>query len=565
MKKKMKMPVVMVAILGSVLGIVLTQVVAMIVSRSKANELIEVEVLNALNATCQVVDQEFKDMDGEYYFAEEEGQAGVLYKGDKNLNDELEALRRVQGETQVDFTFFYGDTRIASTVEGTVGARCAPDVKEICLENGEIYKTTDIIIGGEKFIGIYYPVKDGDTIIGMVFAGYPLASISKEIVTMELTILGGGMIAVLIMVVAFIVIGNRITRKAKLITMSLADLADGYINIEIRNNQVIREFSDVADSSEKLRQKLVEIVDVVKGTSSDVSESSQKMADVLGNCKQSSDDIATAIDELAQGATDMAHNTEATADDMGAIGDGINAIAQGTEGSRSMSQEVDRMAKDSKEMLEQLIVASKESSKNAAAVAEGVKKISAIIEDVQRATALIDGIASQTNLLSLNASIEAARAGEAGRGFAVVAEEIKGLAEQSASHAAEIGSIVKEVTAQANSNAKITNLITTSIAEEQETLDKVVESFDKMSNQLSMAISSVNDVDLETVGLNDRKGTVLEAVSNLSAIAEENAASTEETAASVDLMKANIDTCAEEANSLNAQAEKLTEILTYFK
>ncbi len=288
------------------------------------------------------------------------------------------------------------------------------------------------------------------------------------------------------------------------------------------------------------------------------------MTEILAQCKASSNDITVAVDEIAQGATDMAHNTESTANDMGAIGDGINAIATGTDSSRSLSQEVDRMASDSKEMLRQLIKASQESSKNADAVADGINKIAHVIEDVQRATALIDGIASQTNLLSLNASIEAARAGEAGRGFAVVAEEIKGLAEQSAQHATEINRIVSEVTAQASNNAELASLITTSIAEEQVTLDKVVESFENMSTQLGTAISAVNDVDRETVDLNQRKMDVLEAVSNLSAISEENAASTEETAASVEMLQNNIDHCADEATNLSEKATRLRELLQYF-
>lgn len=73
-----------------------------------------------------------------------------------------------------------------------------------------------------------------------------------------------------------------------------------------------------------------------------------------------------------------------------------------------------------------------------------------VVEEINVIAKSIADISGQTNLLALNAAIEAARAGEQGKGFAVVADQVKVLAEQSASHVKNIQKVINSVESAVN-------------------------------------------------------------------------------------------------------------------
>ncbi|PKO57230.1 MAG: methyl-accepting chemotaxis protein, partial [Betaproteobacteria bacterium HGW-Betaproteobacteria-19] len=125
--------------------------------------------------------------------------------------------------------------------------------------------------------------------------------------------------------------------------------------------------------------------------------------------------------------------------------------------------------------------------------------------EIRGMTGQVRSIAEQTNLLALNAAIEAARAGEQGRGFAVVADEVRKLAEKSASSASEIDRLTQAINTRSEG-------VSGAIQRGQESLSASEGFLQQVSFQLSSASDSVaktsDGVDLITAAMRTQAESV---------------------------------------------------------
>ena len=375
--------------------------------------------------------------------------------------------------------------------------------------------------------------------------------------------------AILIVVLAALVvlIINGIRTGIMKVTTDLDELANGNLTIAFPDDSKIGkdEIGQITKSAKTLSLKLRDVMTQSHAMSDEVTGTSTELAGSSSQAAQASGQVTDAVTEISKGAVSQAESVERAAGNTDDIGRNIENIT-------SEVSEMDRFAEEMKEAcdksmssLDKLIKQSEEVTASVKDIGDTINSTNDSAKSISEFTQAITDIATQTNLLSLNASIEAARAGDAGRGFAVVADEIRQLADQSSESAEKIKSIVEQLLADSASSVSVLEKLNESFSVQAEQLDSTKSNMEIMSGNVASVKETSSSISVQVKSLYDAKNGLMEIISDLSAISEENAASTEETNASMEELNATFSIISESANKLQSLAEELKDNISYFK
>ncbi len=374
--------------------------------------------------------------------------------------------------------------------------------------------------------------------------------------------------AVMVFCILFMVLFSQsVTSSLQKSIRLVQTVAGGNLSVEPDKKLLLRkdEIGDLSNALDSLRNALRDIltrigenIELIQGSSNGLEKMATETVETMRS-------VESAVMDIARGADEQARNSVKTSENVQEMGERIAETAAEVSILNENAADMQASSEKTAETMRRLHEINEEVHASIEQITMQTNETNEAAKRIKKVTELITEIAEETTLLSLNASIEAACAGEHGRGFAVVASQIQKLADQTNASSQSIGKIITVLMENSDEAVAAMTHVQEIIGSQSESLKDTETIVAEVSGGIGRSIHSIRQIDGSTRLLQEEREEIIDAVKELTEIAELNAVNTEKTSAVTNEVTGNFELVEESAQQLKGIAGQLEECVRHFQ